>query len=401
MKCFKVGGAVRDRLLGLAVHDCDWVVVGATPKEMEALGFRRVGKNFPVFLHPQTHEEYALARTERKQGQGYQGFQVQTTPAVTLEQDLQRRDLTINAMAENEAGELIDPYGGKSDLQNEILRHVSPAFVEDPLRVLRVARFAARLDFRVAPKTLTLMKSLSQSGELSALTPERVWKETARALEETYPERYFEVLKNCDAQKRLFPEILGDPSGLRCLRRAADQGLSLEQRFAALCAGTKAPWGETENELLEPIRRHYPLPRACLDMARLGCRHAKDFLYPPPPGAEIVLARLQAVDSRRRAPRFESLLEVCAVLEETEQASAKAKHSLAWWQAVAAADQRITAKDSRNKGLKGTALGKEILRRRQQAITLFLQEQAPPPGAPPPGGPSAKETPGLDRPLMK
>ncbi len=207
MKIYQVGGSVRDGLLGLPVVDRDWVVVGSTPTELQALGFRQVGRDFPVYLHPKTHEEYALARTERKQGRGYHGFTFDTSVAVTLEQDLARRDLTINAMALTDDGTLIDPYGGATDLAARTLRHITPAFAEDPLRVLRVARFAARFDFSVAPDTLSLMRDIAHSGELATLSPERVWRELERALGEPYPHRFIEVLRACDALRAIFPEI--------------------------------------------------------------------------------------------------------------------------------------------------------------------------------------------------
>ena len=207
-KCYLVGGAVRDLLLNRPVEDRDWVVVGATPDQMRAVGFVPVGKDFPVFLHPKTHEEYALARTERKVASGYHGFSFYTDPSVTLEQDLYRRDLTINAMAQSESGELIDPLGGLKDLQNKILRHASPAFIEDPVRVLRLARFAARfVDFTVAPETIELAQSMVSSGELSALVAERVWQETQRALCEPQPARFFEVLVQANALEVVFPDL--------------------------------------------------------------------------------------------------------------------------------------------------------------------------------------------------
>ncbi|WP_026611221.1 multifunctional CCA addition/repair protein [Methylocaldum szegediense] len=210
MKTYLVGGAVRDMLLGRPVEERDWVVVGETPESMIARGFKPVGKDFPVFLHPETHEEYALARTERKTAPGYRGFVVHAAPDVTLEQDLLRRDLTINAMAMDEEGRLVDPYGGARDLEQRILRHVSPAFSEDPVRILRVARFAARyahLGFRVAAETLELMRGMVAAGEVDALVPERVWAELARALCEPTPRAFFEVLRECGALARLFPEI--------------------------------------------------------------------------------------------------------------------------------------------------------------------------------------------------
>ncbi len=208
MKIYQVGGSIRDALLGLPVQDRDWVVVGATPEQLAAQGFLPVGKDFPVFLHPQTREEHALARTERKTARGYRGFAVQASPAVTLEEDLARRDLTINAMAQDEAGRLIDPHGGQADLRDRVLRHVTPAFAEDPVRILRLARFAARLtDFSVAPETLALMRDMVEAGEVDALVPERVWQEISRGLMAAQPSRMFEVLRQCGALARLLPEV--------------------------------------------------------------------------------------------------------------------------------------------------------------------------------------------------
>jgi tRNA nucleotidyltransferase (CCA-adding enzyme) len=207
VRIFQVGGAVRDELLGRPVADRDWVVVGATPEMMVASGFRPVGNDFPVFLHPETHEEHALARTERKHGAGYRGFEFFASPDVTLEEDLARRDLTVNAMARDESGTLIDPYDGRGDLARGVLRHVSPAFAEDPLRVLRVARFAARLGFSVAPPTVALMRDIVASGELATLPAERVWREIARALMEEAPSRMLDVLRECGALAALLPEV--------------------------------------------------------------------------------------------------------------------------------------------------------------------------------------------------
>ncbi|MFC3902692.1 tRNA nucleotidyltransferase (CCA-adding enzyme) [Acinetobacter marinus] len=210
MKIYLVGGAVRDQLLGREVLERDYVVVGATPVQLIALGYQQVGKDFPVFLHPETKEEYALARTERKNGHGYQGFDFYTSPEVTLEQDLSRRDLTINAMAMDEAGNITDPFGGQADLEHRVLRHVSDAFIEDPLRVLRVARFCARYHsygFQIAPETMQLMQAISQSGELAHLSAERIWKETVRALADDHADVYFSVLRECTALKQCFPEV--------------------------------------------------------------------------------------------------------------------------------------------------------------------------------------------------
>ncbi len=276
MEIYLVGGAVRDKRLGLPVGERDWVVVGATPQDLLRLGFKPVGKDFPVFLHPVTKEEYALARTERKTGPGYTGFATCYDPTITLEQDLRRRDLTINAMAETPAGELIDPCGGADDLDNGVLRHVSPAFAEDPVRILRVARFAARFahrGFEVAHETNALMRQMAYSGEVDHLVPERVWAEFARALGEQTPQRFFDVLHACGALARLFPEVeplypqaqpahhgqdndafsalraavalSADPS-IRCAALACDidraTGASFDtQRLAAMCARLRAP----------------------------------------------------------------------------------------------------------------------------------------------------------------
>ncbi|MFW2160493.1 multifunctional CCA addition/repair protein [Acinetobacter beijerinckii] len=253
MQVYLVGGAVRDHLLGHPYHEKDYVVVGATPEQLLSEGYQPVGKDFPVFLHPKTKEEYALARTERKSGMGYHGFQFFTDTTVKLEEDLIRRDLTINAMAMDDSGKVYDPYGGQKDLDHKILRHVSDAFTEDPLRVLRVARFAARYasyGFRIADETLQLMKDIAQSGELDALTPERVWKETSRALMEDHADLYFQTLKDCDALKILFPEVdalFGVPQRpeyhpeidcgihtLMALKQACVANYPLEVRFAVL-----------------------------------------------------------------------------------------------------------------------------------------------------------------------
>jgi len=249
MKTYIVGGAVRDRLLGLPVTDRDHVVVGATPEVMLALGYQPVGRDFPVFLHPETHEEYALARTERKSGSGYRGFNVHAAPGVTLDEDLRRRDLTINAIAEDESGMLVDPWGGQRDLTEKVFRHVSEAFAEDPVRILRVARFAARFtEFTVAPETARLMRQMVGSGEIDALVPERVWQEIARGLMEARPSRMIQVLRDCGALARLLPEIdrlFGVPQPPRyhpeidtgvhvmlVIDWAARQGMSLPVRFA-------------------------------------------------------------------------------------------------------------------------------------------------------------------------
>lgn len=341
MKIYKVGGAVRDRLLGIASKDCDWVVVGATAEEMTALGYRQVGQDFPVFLHPTTHEEYALARTERKQGTGYRGFAVDAARHVTLEQDLARRDLTINAMAEDDAGRIIDPYGGQQDLAAGILRHVTEAFVEDPLRVLRVARFAARLGFPVAPETLALMRRIAEGGELSTLAPERLWRELERALAEPYPERFIEVLRDCGALRAVLPEVdalFGVPqpprhhpeidTGLHvllCLRQAARKAAPLAVRYAVLLhdlgkALTPAeelpahPGHEARSATLaEAVSKRLRAPVAYRELAVLVARHHLTIHRARELKASTLVDLLEALDAFRRPERAAEIISACEI----------------------------------------------------------------------------------------
>ncbi|MDR0780029.1 MAG: multifunctional CCA addition/repair protein [Pseudomonadales bacterium] len=352
MRIHLVGGAVRDALLDLPVKDRDWVVVGATVQDMLNAGYRQVGRDFPVFLHPKTQEEYALARTERKQGSGYKGFVVHADPSVTLEQDLIRRDLTINAMARDENGDLIDPFGGKRDLDARLLRHVSPAFAEDPLRVLRVARFAARfahLGFTVAPETLELMRTLSHSGELEALTPERVWQEIEGGLKAKSPSVFFEVLRACAALPRLLPEIqalFGVPQSadihskidtglhsLMVLEQAAKSSEDLAVRFAALMhdlgkgatSSTQRPehtghadytdytdYAERGAVLIEALAQRLRVPNDCRDLAMLASRYHWRCHHALHHDAAQRYATLELTDALRRPLRFEQLLLVCA-----------------------------------------------------------------------------------------
>ncbi|ODU67168.1 MAG: multifunctional CCA tRNA nucleotidyl transferase/2'3'-cyclic phosphodiesterase/2'nucleotidase/phosphatase, partial [Lautropia sp. SCN 66-9] len=301
MRIYRVGGSVRDELLGLPVQDHDWVVVGATPEMMIERGFRPVGQDFPVFLHPDTHEEYALARTERKTAPGYRGFAVHFAPEVTLEEDLQRRDLTINAMARDADGNLIDPYDGQADLRAGVLRHVSAAFEEDPVRILRLARFAARFErFTVAPETMALMRRMVAAGEVDALVAERVWQELARGLMERHPSRMFEVLRECGALERVLPELArlwGVPqraehhpevdTGVHVMMvvdYAAGAGQPLPVRFAALThdlgKGTTPPeqWPRhiaheaRSVKLLDALCERLRVPGECRDLARLVAR---------------------------------------------------------------------------------------------------------------------------------
>jgi tRNA nucleotidyltransferase (CCA-adding enzyme) len=340
VQIYVVGGAVRDQMLGLPVQDRDYVVVGATPDEMIALGFTPVGQDFPVFLHPQTHEEYALARTERKSGHGYKGFTVYATPEVTLEEDLRRRDLTINAMALDEAGRLIDPYGGQADLKGKTLRHVSEAFAEDPVRILRVARFAARLtEFTVAPETLGMMRQIVEAGEVDALVPERVWQEVARGLMEKQPSRMFRLLRECSALARLFPEIdrlFGVPqppeyhpeidTGVHVMLVvdwAARQNYSLSVRFAALThdlgKGVTPPefWPKHVGhearsvDLVRILSERIRVPADCRDLAIAVARDHGNVHRALELRPGTVVELLERVDAFRRPERFEEFLQAC------------------------------------------------------------------------------------------
>jgi tRNA nucleotidyltransferase (CCA-adding enzyme) len=340
MEIFCVGGAIRDELLGLPVKDRDWVVVGSTPEAMLANGFRPVGRDFPVFLHPESHEEYALARTERKTAPGYAGFVFHAAPDVSLEQDLARRDLTINAIARAADGTLIDPHGGRDDLAARVLRHVSPAFAEDPVRILRIARFAARFtDFSVAPETAELMRQMVAAGEVAALVAERVWQELARGLMEARPSRMFEVLRSCGALAVLLPEVerlWGVPqrpdyhpevdTGVHVMMvvdMAAQLGQPLPARFAALSHDlgkglTSADvlprhLGHEQRsvDLLGPLCERLRVPSECRDVAMLVAQYHGDLHRYAELRAETRLARLEACDALRRPQRFEQILQAC------------------------------------------------------------------------------------------
>jgi tRNA nucleotidyltransferase (CCA-adding enzyme) len=329
VKAYAVGGAVRDELLGLPVQDRDYVVVGATPEEMVAQGFKPVGKDFPVFLHPETKEEYALARTERKSGRGYKGFTVHAAPDVTLEEDLRRRDLTINAMAKAADGGLIDPFGGRRDLQAGVLRHVSEAFAEDPVRILRVARFAARFGFKVAPETLELMKSMVASGEADYLVPERVWQEFSRGLAEPHPELMFEVL----GQSGLAPKLLGAVKPIReILARAARAGASVPVRFAVMA------WPHAEAEVAALCER-LKAPNEARDLALLACRHRIALRGAALASPAALLELLKRTDALRRPERFGELLEA-ARLAALDVDTKRLKRALA---AAAAVDAGAVA----------------------------------------------------------
>lgn len=340
MKIYAVGGAVRDRLLGREVADQDYVVVGATPEQMTRLGYRPVGRDFPVFLHPETQEEYALARTERKTARGYRGFEIHAAPEVTLEQDLARRDLTINAIARDQDGTLIDPHGGAADLRAGVLRHVGPAFVEDPVRILRVARFAARFGFAIAPETLALMQEMVRNGEVDHLVPERAWQEIARGLMEQHPSKMFEALRACGALARVLPEVealFGVPQPeqhhpevdtgvhvMMVIDHAASRGYPLSVRFAALThdlgkgATPQHLWPKHHGhehksvKLVEVLSERLRVPGECRDLAVLVARYHGDVHRAAELRPATVLKLLGAVDVYRKPARFDEFLAACA-----------------------------------------------------------------------------------------
>lgn len=343
MEIYVVGGAVRDELLGLPVADRDYVVVGATPEEMVKRGFRPVGRDFPVFLHPQTQEEYALARTERKVGRGYHGFEFQAAPDITLEQDLARRDLTINAIARDGHGGIIDPFNGAADLKAGVLRHVSPAFAEDPVRILRVARFAARFGFSIAPETQALMRAMVEAGEADALVAERVWQEVARGLMEKKPSRMFEALRECGALARVMPEIdallAADDAALRALDAAARAGAALEVRFAVLARAL-------DPLAVEALAERLRAPAACRDLALLAAQHANALADAPDLDAATLLELLNACDAWRRSGRFTGLI-TAALTDEPGAEAARTRIERAW-RAAEAVDAGAIARTADN-----------------------------------------------------
>ena len=410
MKIYLVGGAVRDSLLELPVVDRDWVVVGATPEQLLAQGYQQVGKDFPVFLNPQTHEEYALARTERKSGHGYTGFICHAAPDVTLEEDLLRRDLTINAIAQTTDGELVDPYHGVDDLKARVLRHVSAAFGEDPLRVLRVARFAARfahLGFTIAPETAALMRQMADSGELASLTAERVWKETEKALQSRSPQVYFQVLRDCHALGVLFPEIdalFGVPAPekwhpeidtgihtLMTLALAARLSPEIDVRFAALCHDLgkgltpKEYWphhhghGPAGVRLVEAMCQRLRVPNPLRDLAKLVAEyhdliHTVNKLRP-----ETLLKLFDAIDVWRKPQRLEQII-------LTSEADARGRTGFEeqpypqgdYLREAYRVANDVSVKEVVVSGLQGPAIREEVQRRRRQALATWKAAQPQP-----------------------
>ena len=359
MEIFLVGGAVRDKLLGYPVYDQDWVVVGATPEQMLKQGFKPVGKDFPVFIHPDSGEEYALARTERKSGKGYTGFQYHASPDVTLEQDLIRRDLTINAMAMADDGTIIDPYSGQQDLANKLLRHVSPAFAEDPLRVLRVARFLARyarFGFEIADETLALMVQLSASDELEHLTTERVWQEFQRALTEHSSERFFSTLLQCGALDKLFPELRPAVEHLPTLAHLS-KTQDPEIRFALLLAEALAqePKQQRQQLILQLCQAHR-VPNHYRDLALQLSLHGEALHNYPLLPAEQRLQLVKGLDLLRRPEKLPGLLQASAIRFDTTLAAAELIPQLI------NKLETIQPQQLMQQGFKGKALGEAISR---------------------------------------
>jgi tRNA nucleotidyltransferase (CCA-adding enzyme) len=406
LKTYLVGGAVRDGLLGITGADRDWVVVGSTPQAMVALGFTPVGKDFPVFLHPQTHEEYALARTERKTAPGYKGFVVHASPEVTLEEDLARRDLSINAIAQADDGTLIDPFGGQLDVQHKVLRHVTDAFREDPVRILRVARLAARYpDFSVAPATMTLMQDMVAGGEVDVLVSERVWQELAKGLMAAQPSRMLQVLRECRALRILLPEVdrlYGVPqppehhpeidTGVHLemvLDETARVNAPLEVRFAALChdlgKGTTAKellprhigHEERSVRLLRGLCERWRVPVHCKELAEVVAREHGHIHGAMSFGAEALLRLLIRCDAIRRPDRFVRILMACECdargrLGLGQRDYPQSAHLQTMLDAALSVDTANMSALAIQQGLSGMEVGQRIEHARVKAITVAL-----------------------------
>ncbi|MBN7770787.1 multifunctional CCA tRNA nucleotidyl transferase/2'3'-cyclic phosphodiesterase/2'nucleotidase/phosphatase [Marinobacter daepoensis] len=375
MQIYLVGGAVRDKLLGLNVKDRDWVVVGATPDTMQQKGFKQVGADFPVFLHPATGEEYALARTERKQGRGYHGFDVYSAPDVTLEEDLKRRDLTINAIAEADDGQLVDPFNGRADLDQRVLRHVSDAFSEDPLRILRTARFAARLTplgFRISEETMNLMQAMVARGELRDLTPERVWQEVQRALHEHAPAVFFKVLKALGALKVLIPELNDETNfqnGMQALECIHLKHGSTAQRFAALLSEVPGPAAVNRAKAMKsPVECREMAHLVCLFTAKLRSLASARDITP-----EETLALLDQADLWRRPERFETLLDTlpCTLDHGNSERNGESDTSH-FLEKAARHAKNVTPQPFLQRGIQGKALGEAIRNERLRRITEVM-----------------------------
>jgi tRNA nucleotidyltransferase (CCA-adding enzyme) len=407
MQTFLVGGAVRDKILKYPVTDKDWVVVGATPEKLIKKGYKSVGKDFPVFLHPETAQEYALARTERKSGKGYKGFEVFAEQSVTLEEDLIRRDLTINAMAADDNGDIVDPFNGQEDLKNKILRHVSPAFTEDPLRVLRVARFLARyfhLGFSIAPSTKELMTELAKSGELKALTPERVWTETARALSEKSPHIYFQTLRDCGALSDWFPEIdclWGVPNPERwhpeidtgvhtmmVLEQSALLSKDTMTRFSALCHDLgkgitpKEEWPSHKGHekagvsIIETLCNRLRAPKEHCELAKIVSEfhlhlHKIEELKP-----KTIVKVLEKTDAFRKPKRFEKFLIAC----EADYRGRTGFENLPYPQSGIMKQafnvcSEISTKEFIAEGYRGKQIGEKLHNERVKSVAMLVKKR--------------------------
>jgi len=410
MHSYIVGGAVRDRLLGLPVQDRDWVVVGAKPEALLAQGYVAVGADFPVFLHPETKEEYALARTERKTAPGYHGFAFHASPEVTLEEDLLRRDLTVNAMAEDADGALVDPWGGARDLEARVLRHVSPAFAEDPVRILRVARFAARFaDFTVAAETNALMQQMVVAGEADALVPERVWREVSRGLMEARPSRMFEVLRACGALARVLPEVerLFGVAQRADYHPEVDTGvhlmmvLDMSARLAAslpvryACLGHDLGKGTTPADVLprhlgheersvklvRQMSERLRVDNACRALAEVTAREHGNVHRSGEFGAAAVVRLLDRCDAWRRPDRFAEMLLACECdargrLGLEERPYPQRPRLLAAWRAAAGIDATAVAETAAARGLVGPAIGEAIHMARVDAVRVAIDSDS-------------------------
>lgn len=384
MKIFLVGGALRDRLLDRPVSDHDWLVVGATPEEMVARGYLPVGRDFPVFLHPETREEYALARTERKSAPGYRGFTVHAAPDVTLEQDLARRDLTVNAIAlpselvsadgrfDPTPGTLADPFHGQRDLRDKVLRHVTDAFREDPVRILRVARFAARFDdFGVASETKALMREMVAAGEVDALVPERVWQELSRGLMETRPSRMFEVLRECGALAVLLPEIEADARTMQAIDIAAGQKASLAVRFACLTGGLGRS-GPPGLKALHAVCERWRVPVEIRELAEVVAREQGHIDDSGTLDASGLVRLLERCDAFRKPARFAEALQACECDARSsgggEAPYAPRQHLLAVLATAAAVPTDVVARAAQQSGATGPKIGEAIHRARVEAV---------------------------------
>ncbi len=401
MQIYKVGGAVRDKLLKLQVKDIDWLVVGALPDELSDLGYKQVGKDFPVFLHPKTNEEYALARKERKVAAGYTGFEFDTSRSVTIEEDLLRRDITINAMAEDENGKIIDPFNGYADLKKGLLRHVSEAFAEDPVRILRIARFAARFGFQVADETLVLMKQMVTSGEVDALVAERVWQELERALGEEHPEQFFAVLRSCGALAVIFPEIdrlYGVPQAaeyhpeidtgihtMMVLEQAVRLTDDKQVRFAALVHDLGK--GTTPKDILPSHHGHEQrgldeiktlcartkVPNDYRDLALIVsefhtiCHRVKEMK------ASTILKKLEQMDAFRRTERFDQFLQTCEAEAKGRGGKEDSDYpQAAYFKSVQVAASAVDIKPIIEAGMKGPQIAEALRRERLVVIKRVM-----------------------------